>query len=213
LGKVLVHDIVRAEFITDTLSLEQNECLKYILHVDDSELLKLEMGYQATSSHNPYNIANSMVTVKNPRKHPNVRMTPNSTAGKVGLKHMWSMLPHNSIQTAASMHRILMTAIQHISEKWNEESHQVTSTKVMAFVAGTIMHETISYQDSTIFGGAAYRAPMDKDDRHADEQYSHSSDTNNNEYEHVNTHSLSIKHSNVFSSKCVVCTFMIHSFM
>jgi hypothetical protein len=173
LGRALVHDIVRAEFITDTLSLEQNTSLKYILHVDDAELLKLESGYQATSSHNPYYIANSMFTVKHPKIHHDVRVTPHSKAVKVGLKHMWSMLPQNSIQSASSIHRILMTAIQHITEKLDLESDQVTNSTVMAFVAGTIMHENVSYQDSTIFGGAAYREPMDDDDKNAYRQYSH----------------------------------------
>jgi hypothetical protein len=93
---------------------------------------------------------------------------------------MWSMLPENSIQSVAAMHRILMTAIQDIIDKWNEESHQVTSIQVMAFIAGTIMHENISYQDSTIFGGAAYWEPMDEDDKNANLQYSHSSDNDNN---------------------------------
>jgi hypothetical protein len=50
----------------------------------------------------------------------------------------------------------------------------------MAFMAGTIMHENISYQDTTIFGGAAYREPMDEDDKNADLQYSHSSDNDSN---------------------------------
>jgi hypothetical protein len=78
---------------------------------------------------------------------------------------------------AAAMLWILMMTIQHITDKWNEESHQVTSTQVMAFVTGASMHETISNQDGTIFGGAAYREPMDEDDKHANVQYSHSSDT------------------------------------
>jgi hypothetical protein len=180
-GTVLVHDMVRAEIITDTLSLQQNDTLKDILHVDDNQLLKLETAYQAASSHNPYYIANSIVTVNNTTINPDVRVTPHSTAVKVALKHMWSMLPENSIQLVAAMHRILTTAIQDITDKWNEESHQVTSIQVMAFVAGTIIHENISYQASTIFSGAAYWEPMDEDNKNADIQYPHSSDNDNNE--------------------------------
>jgi hypothetical protein len=187
---VLVHDIVQAEIITDTLSLQQNDTLKDILYIDNNELLNLETAYQAASSHNPYYMANSILTVKNTTINPNVRVTPHSTAVKVGLKQMWSMLPDNIIQSAAAMHRILMTAIQDITDKWNEESHQVTSIQVMAFVAGTIMHETISYQNGTIFGGAAYREPMDKDDKNANLQYSHSSDNDNDNDEWTYQHPI-----------------------
>jgi hypothetical protein len=115
---VLVHDIVRAKMTTNTLTLQQNENLKNILHVDDNQLLTLETAYQAVSSHNPYYIANSIHTVNNSSMTPNVRVTPHSTAVKVTLKHMWSMLPENSIQSAAAMHRILMTAIRRIAPSY-----------------------------------------------------------------------------------------------
>jgi hypothetical protein len=151
LGNALVHGIVRSHFKTETLTWEQKECLKYMMHLDDDELHQLESEYEP--KHNAA-VLNHTVT-------PDARVTPHSAAVKVGLNHMWRKCPRISLTTTKIMREIFWSALQAMTEKCKEE--RVTDC-VEAFVVGTMLHEKMSYFRDGIFGGAPYRQPMDSND-------------------------------------------------